>query len=703
MSAKKSLLESHPEVAAQAHGWDPSTVVSSDKRNYEWICSYGHVWVTTVNNRSGGSGCHYCGNKKVLVGFNDLATTHPELALQAFEWDPTTVVAGMKAGRAWRCEQGHTWTASVYNRARNGARCPYCTNKKTLPGFNDLLTKFPLIAAQAHGWDPSQVHHGEHKKREFICSNNHIWAADVGTRTQKSNGCPVCSNKLLQSGANDLATKNPELATQADGWDPTTVLVGSGLKLNWKCPQGHRFSASVASRTGSSNRGCPTCSGKAIQIGFNDLATTHPEVASEADGWDPTTVTMGSGKRRTWKCSLGHRWQANVATRASRKRGCPICAGAQIQIGFNDLATTHNELSKQAWGWDPTTKSKGNGEKVGWRCDSGHEWFATVASRTSSNAGCPYCSGLYPIVGENDLATTHPDIAVQAHGWDPTTTSRGSAKTLEWKCPIGHIYKSTPAARALEGNGCPYCSGHQFLKGFNDIATTHLEVAREADGWDPSLFGRGSSRKMKWLCPNKHSYVTRISQRTFNQSGCPICVGRMVLAGYNDIATLFPDVARDADGWDPTTLVAGSNKKVRFKCDQGHHWMAVINDRTYGLKGCPTCAKAGFDPNKDGWLYFLNHPDWELFQIGITNNPNKRVGTHQKSGWEIIEIRGPMDGHLCQKWETDILRALRKSGAHLSPADVAGKFDGYSEAWTKSSYVADSIFGLMNLVRSLEK
>ena len=702
-TTKKSLAKTHPALAREAHGWNPDEAFSSDKRNYEWICSLGHVWIATINNRVGGSGCHYCGNKKVLVGFNDLATTHPNLAIQAFEWDPTTVVAGMKAGRAWICEKGHTWTASVYNRARVGAGCPYCSGAKVWSGFNDLLTRFPEIAAQAHGWDPSKVHHGEHKKREWICSASHIWQADVGVRTQKSNGCPVCSNKLLRSGANDLATLNKELAAQADGWDPTTVLIGSGLKLAWKCPLGHRFTASVYSRTSNSNRGCPTCSGKRIEVGFNDLATTNNEIASQADGWDPTTVTMGSSKIRPWKCAQGHKWTATVASRATRNRGCPICSGAQVQVGFNDLATTHSQLSKQAWGWDPTTKSKGSSEKVEWRCEKNHQWTATIGSRTISLSGCPYCSGLRPIVGENDLATTHPEIAAQAHGWDARTISRGSARTMEWKCPIGHIYKSTPGSRALEGNGCPYCSGHQFLKGFNDLATRHPEIASEADGWDPSLFGRGSTKKMKWLCPKKHSYVTRISQRTINQSGCPICAGRLVLAGYNDISTLFPDIAREADGWDPTLFVAGSNKKLRWKCEEGHHWMAIVNDRTYGSRGCPTCAKAGFDPNKDGWLYFLSHPEWELFQIGITNNPNKRVGTHLKSGWEVIEIRGPMDGHLTQQWETAILRLLRSEGADLSNSSVAGKFDGYSEAWSKSLFEVETISELMRLTEQFEE
>ncbi len=31
--------------------------------------------------------------------------------------------------------------------------------------------------------------------------------------------------------------------------------------------------------------------------GVNDLATLHPEIAAEADGWDPKTITPGSNKK----------------------------------------------------------------------------------------------------------------------------------------------------------------------------------------------------------------------------------------------------------------------------------------------------------------------------------------------------------------------------------------------------------------------
>lgn len=138
-------------------------------------------------------------------------------------------------------------------------------------------------------------------------------------------------------------------------------------------------------------------------------------------------------------------------------------------------------------------------------------------------------------------------------------------------------------------------------------------------------------------------------------------------------------------------------------CDEGHKWRSRISHRTNLLSGCPTCAKSGFDPNKPSYLYFLSHPHWEMFQIGITNDQDKRLGSHKKLGWEVLEVRGPMDGHLTQEWETSILRMLRAKVADLSNSSIVGKFDGYSEAWSKSTFPTDSIQTLMRITEEHEQ
>ena len=44
---------------------------------------------------------------------------------------------------------------------------------------------------------------------------------------------------------------------------------------------------------------------------------------------------------------------------------------------------------------------------------------------------------------------------------------------------------------------------------------------------------------------------------------------------------------------------------------------------------------------------------------------------------------GPLDGHITQTWETEMLRALKRHGAVIGPIEIAGKFDGFSETWTR--------------------
>ena len=558
-----------------------------------------------------------------------LAKTHPELAAQADGWDPTTLTAWSKEKVGWKCELGHTWVTSVEPR-KKGSGCPYCAGQK------------PIV------------------------------------------------------GLNDLATTHSELAAQADGWDPASAKAGTNKKVKWRCQRGHNWDAVVSNRAllGS---GCPVCSNLKVLSGFNDLATTHPELGKQADGWDPRTVIAGTNKKLLWRCSLGHNFNMSGNTRVRRGLSCPICSGQKILRGFNDLATTHPDISAQMVKGDPTTVSKGSDKKFLWRCESGHNWTTTVGSRTQG-AGCPYCQGLLTIVGVNDLTTTHPELAAQADGWNPQNFKRGSASEKKsWQCHLGHKWKANISDRAIQGQGCPYCSGRRVLKGFNDLATTHPELATQADGWDPSTVTRGSEYKRRWKCELGHIWTAPVENRTNLGHGCAVCAGRQINIGINDIATTHPEIAAEAHGWDPRKFTSHSSKKVKWKCSEGHIWTAMIANRSNG-RGCPTCSHTGFDPNQPGFIYFIDHFDLYMFQIGISNFPEDRLGNHKSRGWEVVELRGPMDGHLTQKLETDCLHALEKRGAILGHKAGIEKFDGYSEAWTKKSLNVTSIKQILEWV-----
>ncbi len=571
-----------------------------------------------------------------------------------------------------------------------------------------LSKTHPKLAKEADGWDPTKVTRGSREKLKWLCSYGHRWEAIVRRRTEGSGLCPQCS-KLPIIGVGDLGTLYPEIARDAYGWDPKECKPFSAIKRKWRCPEGHIWICTSANRI-TDGTNCTICSGRNLNVGVNDFKTTHPLISAMANGWDAESVKAGSNLSMEWKGSCGHIWKARIAE-VSKGSGCPVCSGHKILTSFNDIQSTHPKLAKEAYGWDPSKFGKGSNVKRKWKCSRGHIWEISIKSRTVNGSGCPICSGHKVLKSFNDLNTTHPEVAKEAFGWDPCQFSKGSNVKRKWKCSRGHIWSAdiasrTSGGRKKIGNNCPICSGKKILVGFNDLGTTHPKLAKEAYKWNPNKKSKGSKQKLKWKCPKDHIYVARMTDRTLNNSNCPYCSNQKVLKGFNDLATTHPILAKQIVGTNPKTLVAGTNRKVKWKCSEGHYWLATVHSRSSSgmQRGCPTCAPGGgFDPNDPGFLYLLEHPYWNMFQIGITNSPDDRLKNHRKLGWELLEIRGPMDGHLTPQWETAILRMLKTKGADLSNKEIAGKFDGYSEAWSKSTFPVKSIKELMRLTEEFEE
>ena len=191
------------------------------------------------------------------------------------------------------------------------------------------------------------------------------------------------------------------------------VPAGSNKKVWWKCSKGHEWQALVVERAVRKN-GCPYCANQKVLIGFNDLATTNPELAIE---WNyeknkdlsPKMVVPGSLKKVWWKCSHGHEWQETVVNRTARGYNCPFCSSHKVLAGFNDLATKHPDVAKE---WHPTKNgsltpcevSASSKKKAWWICSKGHEWQAVIGSRTDSRAGCPICN--------QEMKTSFPEQAI---------------------------------------------------------------------------------------------------------------------------------------------------------------------------------------------------------------------------------------------------------------------------------------------------
>lgn len=276
------------------------------------------------------------------------------------------------------------------------------------------------------------------------------------------------STKAPQS----LAARHRAVARE---WHPTKngdltardVARASGRTVWWRCAQGHEWQAPVYSRTLGGN-GCPYCSNKRVGKD-NSLRKLYPRIARE---WHPqrngeltsNDVTRGSKRRIWWRCRKGHEWQAPVHERTSGK-GCPYCAHRRIGED-NNLAALRPDLAAE---WHPTKNRPlkpqavfpAAAHKVWWRCEHGHQWRATINSRSHLGTGCPYCSGRL-VTKERSLAANERGLSRQ---WDrrrngeltPHAVSTVSKRLVWWICPQGHEWRAPVRDRVLRGRACPIC------------------------------------------------------------------------------------------------------------------------------------------------------------------------------------------------------------------------------------------------------
>jgi rubrerythrin len=343
-----------PALAAEWHptkngDLTPDDVTPNSGMKVWWQCRVcRHEWESTVDNRSGGSGCPAC------AGF--VATTEKCLSslnpILATEWHPTkngertpdNVMLNSGNKFWWKCRVcGHEWEALVYSRSA-GRGCPECAARvqgKRMP----LTTENCLAvahAALAIEWDqtkngdltPNDVTPGSGRKVWWKCRVcGYEWAAVIKNRT-RGNGCPSCDGRLANP-KNCLGVSNPTLASE---WHPTKngdltpndVTSNSGRKVWWQCHTcGFEWDAKIANRNRGS--GCPSCSGK-VATAKSSLAGLSPALASE---WHPTKnkdltpsdVTCSSHKKVWWQCHVcGHDWEAKLYSRY-KGSGCPLCAG----------------------------------------------------------------------------------------------------------------------------------------------------------------------------------------------------------------------------------------------------------------------------------------------------------------------------------------------------------------------------------------
>ncbi|WP_319733282.1 zinc-ribbon domain-containing protein [Streptomyces sp. MB09-01] len=372
----------------------------------------------------------------------------------------------------------------------------------------------------------------------------------------RGSGCPYCSGRRAGCG-NDLATVYPKLAAEwvaapdRPGLTPSDVTPFSATPVFWRClhDDRHQWTEKVSQRTNRPS--CPFCSGSRIDA-TNNLAVRRPDLVAE---WHPglngslrpEDVGPGSHRKTHWRCgTCGHVWTAAIAERTgSGSRagtGCPPCSlGRRGQTrrrppagqSFADLAP---DLARE---WHPTRNAPFTPADVRpgtprpkrwWKCDAGHEWLATVASRVAQGRGCGFCAG-QRATPERNLAVADPNMAATWHprlngALRPTDVLPASGRTVHWLCENGHTWKQQVSNR-VRSRHCGECAGRRVTRS-NNLAAKHPDLAVEWDraaNWplQPHQVLPGSNMTVTWRCSRGHTWEAVVVNRTRLSSGCSRC------------------------------------------------------------------------------------------------------------------------------------------------------------------------------------
>lgn len=179
---------------------------------------------------------------------------------------------------------------------------------------------------------------------------------------------------------------------------------------------------------------------------------------------------------------------------------------------------------------------------------------------------------------------------------DPSQLLPGSNRKAWWKCAkCGYEWETKIIYRAGEDHtGCPACANKVLVVGLNDLETKYPDIAKE---WHPTKNGNltptdiiaTSHKKVWWKCSRGHDYEQAIFLKTTRGHGCPYCSHNKVLKGFNDLATKYPEIAKE---WHPTKngklkptdISYGSHRKVWWLSPVGFEYEQAINKKIRPLK-----------------------------------------------------------------------------------------------------------------------
>ena len=432
---------------------------------------------------------------------------------------------------------------------------------------------------------------------------------------------------------------------------------GAKASYKWQCARGHEW---VAQAGPIILRGtwCLKCGLQKYTI--EDLR----KCAVKKGGNCLSPIYKGVKARYRWRCANGHEWMATAAPIINRGVWCPGCAhktsGDKLRrssVQRRGSFTSHYPEIVSEWDSErnaiaPDKVPPKSSLKAWWKCHRGHQWQATIASRTQMRSGCPKCTSqtsrfelclfaelksLYGEVNwrsklmglECDVYIQPVNLGIEIDGgyWHADTLRRDRAKT------DGFALAGIGLLRVRDTR-LPEIHGHVIL--FNNREQP-LSVARRVVAW---IYERYPTPILGDYLKSHHHLGKRLYQAMLaNLPGPP--PGQTLVDTHPTVASEWDVVANYP--LTPSMFSSGSNFPAFWSCSCGNFWRANVYSRTALRAGCPRCGqKKSIQRRKETLLasnrsFAARHPEllyqWACGKNGSADPQLIMAGSQKARYW----------------------------------------------------------------------
>lgn len=489
----------------------------------------------------------------------------------------------------WSCEGcGKPFKKAVHKITRkgNGVYCPSCERKrsekrknaKRIQAKGSFARFYPEKAKEwvenlTHSeYGPDDVLTGSGDRIQWECKVcGHRWKTSVVNRTARGSDCPACAGRVVQPGKNDLTTwclqnNRPDILLS---WDseknapatPSQTSRASAKEKWWICyhlchgESGYSYKMSVSHRT--SGRDCPKC-GRRYQISYNQMAVyycikkyfpdaiyeySEPQHANRKIDIFIPSYRIGIEYDGNWshqkiekdreKDLFCHVHKIHLIR--IRENKCPKYESSEVIFINRHTNRADEDLNLSIQDTIAAVyQLAGKEQKVRMEIDI-MEKTGDILQLQKELMG-NYGRVAEDVPYEKSLQYCAPDIAklfdAKINGITADRVYRHANiqfafSHFDEKSQMKHVWRDSP--NGMKSASCPICSHRTIQIGYNDLGTTHPELAaqldRERNAPDvASTVFAGSPDKLFWICPVcGESWDASPNARTSKKVGCPRC------------------------------------------------------------------------------------------------------------------------------------------------------------------------------------